>query len=143
MRLLSLDEVTVQALRAWKEQQKSEKTFFDREYIKGDRVFTWEDGRDVHPDVIRQRFNRLSERCGLPPHPVLRPTPLLRDSGSQGRHQPQNREHSPGPCLVGFTLDVYRVRCQGWIVMRLTRSLNVRSGGGACSGSSCEQIREH
>jgi len=28
--------------------------------------FTWEDGRPVHPNVVCQRFNRLSERCGLP-----------------------------------------------------------------------------
>lgn len=29
-------------------------------------VFTWEDGRPIHPDVVRQRFNRLSAACGLP-----------------------------------------------------------------------------
>ena len=28
-------------------------------------VFTWENGRPVHPDVIRQRFNRLFQLCGL------------------------------------------------------------------------------
>src|SRR5262245_33590350 len=28
--------------------------------------FTSEDGRPGHPNVVRQRFNRLSERCGLP-----------------------------------------------------------------------------
>ena len=40
--------------------------FFDRDYASIDRVFTWEDGRSVHPDVTRQRFNRLALRCGLP-----------------------------------------------------------------------------
>jgi integrase len=40
--------------------------FFGRDYLGIDRVFTWENGRDVHPDVIRQRFNRATQRCGLP-----------------------------------------------------------------------------
>jgi integrase len=30
-----------------------------------DLVFTWEDGRPPHPDVIRQRFQRLAARLGL------------------------------------------------------------------------------
>ncbi|HEX3814972.1 MAG TPA: tyrosine-type recombinase/integrase [Mycobacteriales bacterium] len=29
-------------------------------------VFTREDGRPIDPDVVRQRFNRLSAACGLP-----------------------------------------------------------------------------
>jgi hypothetical protein len=29
-------------------------------------VFTWEEGRDIHPVVLRQRFNRAAQRCGLP-----------------------------------------------------------------------------
>jgi integrase len=65
-RMLALDPVTVTALAAWKSHQDSERAFFGRGYENGDRVFTWEDGRPVHPDVVRQRFNRLSVRCGLP-----------------------------------------------------------------------------
>jgi len=65
-RMLALDPVTVAALREWQEQQRSERVFFDRDYHDTNRVFTWENGRPVHPDVIRQRFNRLSARCGLP-----------------------------------------------------------------------------
>jgi site-specific recombinase XerD len=56
----------VAALTKWRAVQDSERTFFGRGYKMGDRVFTWEDGRPVHPDVIRQRFNRLSQRCRLP-----------------------------------------------------------------------------
>jgi integrase len=65
-RLLALDPATVAGLAEWKSQQRSEHAFFERDYQETDRVFTWEDGRPVHPDVIRQRFKRLSARCGLP-----------------------------------------------------------------------------
>jgi integrase len=65
-RMLALDPTTVAALRQWRTEQRAERTFFDRDYMATDRVFTWENGRPVHPDVIRQRFNRLSMRCGLP-----------------------------------------------------------------------------
>ena len=40
---------------------------FGTGYGETDLVFTWEDGRPVHPDVIRQRFNRLVTRLKLPP----------------------------------------------------------------------------
>src|SRR5262249_57111596 len=65
-RLLALDPVTVAALREWRAVQRGERAFFERDYRNDDRVFVWEDGRSVHPDVIRQRFNRMSQRCGLP-----------------------------------------------------------------------------
>jgi integrase len=65
-RLLALDPVSVAALRNWYDMQRGERAFFDRDYENTERVFTWEDGRPVHPDVIRQRFNRLSARVGLP-----------------------------------------------------------------------------
>jgi integrase len=65
-RLLALDPLTVIALQEWRERLQGERPFFERDYHNTDRVFVWEDGRPVHPDVIRQRFNRLSIRCGLP-----------------------------------------------------------------------------
>jgi integrase len=63
---VDLDPVTVAALREWWAVQLAERAFFERDYRDTDRVFVWEDGRPVHPDVVRQRFNRLSARCGLP-----------------------------------------------------------------------------
>jgi integrase len=65
-RMLALDPLTVTALGGWHARQQAERAFFDRDYRDTNRVFVWEDGRPVHPDVIRQRFNRLSARCGLP-----------------------------------------------------------------------------
>ena len=57
---------TVATLCDWRERQRGEHVFFDRDYLTGDRVFTWENARPVHTDVIRQRLNRFSQRCGLP-----------------------------------------------------------------------------
>jgi integrase len=65
-RMLALDPATVAGLRDWQAQQRAEAAFFETDHRGTTRVFTWEDGRPVHPDVIRQRFNRLALRCGLP-----------------------------------------------------------------------------
>ncbi|HEX3966039.1 MAG TPA: tyrosine-type recombinase/integrase [Trebonia sp.] len=35
------------------------------DYLGDDHVFTWENGRAVQPDVIRQRFNRQVAALGL------------------------------------------------------------------------------
>jgi hypothetical protein len=64
--MLALNPLTVAALREWRERQLGERAFFERDYQDSTRVFVWEDGRPVHPDVIRQRFNRLSLRCSFP-----------------------------------------------------------------------------
>jgi integrase len=64
--MLALDPATVAGLRDWQAQQRAEAAFFETDHRGTTRVFTWEDGRPVHPDVIRQRFNRLALRCGLP-----------------------------------------------------------------------------
>jgi integrase len=65
-RLLALDPVSVEALRARWRQQAEEQAFFGEAYQDSGLVFVWEDGRPVHPDVLRQRFNRLAARLGLP-----------------------------------------------------------------------------
>jgi integrase len=64
--LLALDPITVTALKEWHAEQQGERAFFDRDYRHTNRIFVWEDGRPVQPDVVQQRFNRLRARCGLP-----------------------------------------------------------------------------
>jgi integrase len=59
--------VTTEALRAHGErQEEEERAAFGTGYQLNHLVFTWEDGRPVCPDVVRQRFNRLVARLGLP-----------------------------------------------------------------------------
>ena len=65
-RLLAVDPVTLAALQVQREGQERERSFFGPDYLGDDHVFTWENGRAVHPDVIRQRFNRQVAALGLP-----------------------------------------------------------------------------
>lgn len=65
-RLLSVDPVTVDGLADLRKRQDEERSAFGSAYRETDLAFTWEDGRPVHPDVIRQRFNRLVTRLKLP-----------------------------------------------------------------------------
>lgn len=44
----------------------AEREFFGADYQDTDLVFTWDDGRPVHPDSIRERFKRLAAEAGLP-----------------------------------------------------------------------------
>jgi integrase len=62
---ISLDGVTIAALREWRDQQDREREFFGTDYHPGDFVFTYQDGRPPHPDSIRQRFDRLAAAAGL------------------------------------------------------------------------------
>ena len=63
---ISIDRATVNALRAWRKAQDGERAFFGNAYHSDDYVFTYQDGRPVHPDSIRQRFDRLAVAAGLP-----------------------------------------------------------------------------
>jgi integrase len=62
---ISIDRATVAALRRWRQVQDGERTFFGDDYHPGDYVFTYQDGRPLHPDSIRQRFDRLAVAAGL------------------------------------------------------------------------------
>lgn len=65
-RLIALDPDTVDELRRWQRVQQQEKEFFGTDYQGSNRVFTWEDGRDVNPDSLRERFKRLAAAADLP-----------------------------------------------------------------------------
>lgn len=62
---ISIDRATVDALRRWRKTQDEERAFFGDAYHPGDYVFTYQDGRPLHPDSIRQRFDRLAAAAGL------------------------------------------------------------------------------
>lgn len=65
-RRISLDSVTIDALRERRKTQDEERAEFGEEHASTVLVLPWEDGRPAHPDVIRQRFGRLVRRLGLP-----------------------------------------------------------------------------
>lgn len=64
--LISIDRGTVAALRRWREVQDGEREFFGTDYPPDLYLFTFQDGRPLHPDTIRQRFDRLAAAAGLP-----------------------------------------------------------------------------
>lgn len=66
VRVLALDPATLVGLQVHREHQAEERALFGIDYIPGDYVFRWEDGRPGHPDSIRQRFGRAVARSGLP-----------------------------------------------------------------------------
>lgn len=57
---ISLDPTTTAKLGAWRQVQDSERNFFGTAYASADFVFTQQDSRPLHPDNIRQRFDRLA-----------------------------------------------------------------------------------
>lgn len=63
---ISIDRTTVAALREWRAAQDTERDFFGTDYPSTNYVFTHQDGRPLHPDTIRQRFDRLAVAAGLP-----------------------------------------------------------------------------
>lgn len=62
---ISIDRATVDALRRWRKIQDEERAFFGDDYPPDDYVFTYQDGRPLRPDSIRQRFDRLAAAAGL------------------------------------------------------------------------------
>jgi integrase len=62
---ISIDRATVDALRSWLNVQDEERNLLGASYNPGGYVFTYQDGRPLHPDSIRQRFDRLAVAAGL------------------------------------------------------------------------------
>ncbi|MCU1492831.1 MAG: Tyrosine recombinase XerC-like [Acidimicrobiaceae bacterium] len=66
VRTIGLDPATVKALRSHKARQAAEHLAWDGDYRPTELVFTWEDGRPLHPDLISRTFKRLAEMAKLP-----------------------------------------------------------------------------
>jgi integrase len=76
-RSLALDPATVAALRDHQARQAEEKSTVGSGYLDSGLVFTWPDGRPLHPDVITGWFKRHArkvvwsngqgQQVGLPP----------------------------------------------------------------------------
>jgi integrase len=106
-RLLALDPTTIAALIEFQDRQRAERAFFDRDYAETDRIFTWEDGRAIHPDVIRQRFNRLAAGCGLPRIRLHDIRHSYATAALKAHINPKIVSQRLGHSSVAFTLSVY------------------------------------
>lgn len=106
-RLIALDAETVTALTAWQRQQDSEREFFGTDYHETGLIFTWQDGRPVHPDSIRERFARLTAAAKLPPIRLHDLRHSYATAALRAGINPKIVSHRIGHSSPAFTLNVY------------------------------------
>ncbi|MER5647313.1 site-specific integrase [Streptosporangium sp. NPDC002524] len=64
---IALDRATVKVLRAHRAQQNAERLAWGEAWQETGRVFTREDGSQLHPAWVSDLFSRLAFDAGLPP----------------------------------------------------------------------------
>jgi integrase len=66
-RMITVDAETARVLRAWRTAQLYERVAWGAGWIDSGRVFTREDGSELRPGHVSDRFRRLVGAVGLPP----------------------------------------------------------------------------
>jgi integrase len=66
-RIIALDKVTLAVLEAWRKHQIAERLAWGGGWIQSGRIFTREDGGELHPADVTKHFNALVEATDLPP----------------------------------------------------------------------------
>lgn len=64
---LAINKETVAALRSWRAAQAAERLLWGEAWASTGRVFTKEDGTDLHPANVTTAFEWLAYEAGLPP----------------------------------------------------------------------------
>ncbi|GGQ23720.1 site-specific integrase [Streptosporangium pseudovulgare] len=64
---IALDQATVKVLRAHRGRQNAERLAWGEAWQETGRVFTREDGSELHPAWVSEQFERLAFEAGLPP----------------------------------------------------------------------------
>jgi hypothetical protein len=104
-RSLALDPATLEALSEHRRRQADERAVIELADTN-DLVFTWPDGRPLHPDLITDWFQRHAKRVawdqaghkGWPAtDPAARRPAQLRDRSPGRRHPGQDRQRTPRP----------------------------------------------
>jgi integrase len=106
-RSVALDGGTVRVLREWRRRQLEERLAWGPAWTDTGRVFTREDGSDLHPERVSERFERLVKATRLPRLTVH----SLRHSHAtlalQAGVHPKVVQERLGHSSVAFTLDKY------------------------------------
>jgi integrase len=106
-RLIALDAETVAVLRQQAARQLAEQQSLGDEWIDSGRVFTAENGAQLHPERVSALFARLVRAAALPPIPLhgLRHTyaSLALAKGVNAAIVSRRLGHA----TVAFTLDIY------------------------------------
>jgi integrase len=106
-RAVALDGATVAALRAHRKQQAAEQLAYGPAYEKSGYVFTWQDGRPLHPDYVSKSFQDAAAKLDVQRIRLhdLRHTWASLALGAGVN--PKVVSERLGHATVGFTLDVY------------------------------------
>lgn len=119
-RTMSLDPATVAALRRWRKSQAEERLAAGagwesrqedwRGLAREDLVFTWEDGRLIHPERISKAFLRHTEAAGLPRirlHDIRHTYATAALSSATGWADVKVISERLGHASIAITLDTY------------------------------------
>ena len=106
-RNIALDSATVAALREWRGGQAAEQMLLEGDYRPSPLVFTWEDGRPLHPDWISKGFKRLVKAAGLPPLSVHGLRHTSASLALQAGVHPKVVSERLGHATVSLTIDTY------------------------------------
>jgi hypothetical protein len=66
-RLVTLDETTDLVLENWRRRQIAERLAWGEAWVNSGRIFTHQDGSELHPAEVTKLFNELVDAAGLPP----------------------------------------------------------------------------
>jgi integrase len=112
-RAIALDPATVDALRRHRERQAAERDLVGDGWTDSGAVFTYPDGRTLHPDHVMVTFRRLVTGAGLP---LIRLHDLRHTAATlalaAGVH-PKVVQERLGHSSIGITLDTYSHVVQG------------------------------
>jgi len=67
VRDLPLDKANLAVLKTWRRRQNAERLEWGPQWADTGRVFTRENGAELHPAAVTELFERLSYEAGLPP----------------------------------------------------------------------------
>ncbi len=106
-RTIALDPGTVGVLRAHRGRQLAERMSAGPAWCDRGLVFTWEDGRPIHPDRLSKWFTRHARAVGLPEVGIHGLRHSYATTALKAGVSPHVVSKRLGHASVAITLDVY------------------------------------
>jgi len=106
-RAVKLDPATVAALRAHRKHQAAEQLAYGPGYEQSGYLFTWEDGRPLHPDYVSKSFQDAVEPLSVARIRLHDLRHTWASLALQAGVNPKVVSERLGHATVSFTLDVY------------------------------------
>lgn len=112
-RTISLDPYTVEVLREHVSRLRAERAAWGDSYPDHGKLFVYEDGRQLHPDTITRRFNRLVDKADLPRITLQGVRHSYATVSMDAGINPKIVSERIGHSNVGFTMATYVQRSPG------------------------------